>query len=279
MNTASAHHRALPAGRLFSRRGHLRLAWLAAVPALIAAALPAALTATAVTAPPRPAGTPRGAAVLTAVTRPSAAQAASAYRIRLGDTLSGIAARLCGNPADYTGLAAANGIADPDLILAGATLWHVSCYRSAGTVSAVRVSGGSGGKVWGVSYGFPNFCGDGDGDGWDVACGTRSSAAPVSQAPASAPVQQAAPASSGGGGGGMSGSRQACIIARESGGNAQAWNPNGHYGLYQFSASTWAASGGNPADYGHASAAEQNQVFANAVASRGYSDWAPYDGC
>lgn len=72
---------------------------------------------------------------------------------------------------------------------------------------------------------------------------------------------------------------QACIIARESGGNSQVMNASGHYGLYQFSYSTWVGSGGSAADFGHASVAEQNQVFANAVAARGYSDWAPYDGC
>src|SRR6185437_3806202 len=60
---------------------------------------------------------------------------------------------------------------------------------------------------------------------------------------------------------------QACVIARESGGNSQVMNASGHYGLYQFSASTWAAYGGNPADFGHASVAEQNQVFDNAIAA------------
>lgn len=75
------------------------------------------------------------------------------------------------------------------------------------------------------------------------------------------------------------GSVQACIISRESGGNPNIFNASGHYGLYQFSYSTWVGSGGAAADFGHASVAEQNQVFANAVAARGYSDWAPYDGC
>ena len=78
---------------------------------------------------------------------------------------------------------------------------------------------------------------------------------------------------------GASGSFQACVIARESGGNPQVMNSTGHYGLYQFSASTWAAYGGNPADFGHASVAEQNQVFNNAIAAGGESNWAPYDGC
>lgn len=75
------------------------------------------------------------------------------------------------------------------------------------------------------------------------------------------------------------GSFQACVIKRESGGNPQVMNGSGHYGLYQFSASTWRAYGGNPADFGHASAAEQNQVFANAMARGGEGNWAPYDGC
>ena len=72
---------------------------------------------------------------------------------------------------------------------------------------------------------------------------------------------------------------QACVIARESGGNSQVMNSSGHYGLYQFSASTWAAYGGNPADFGHASVAEQNRVFDNAMAAGGEFNWAPYDGC
>jgi hypothetical protein len=75
------------------------------------------------------------------------------------------------------------------------------------------------------------------------------------------------------------GSFQSCVIARESGGNAQVMNSSGHYGLYQFSASTWAAYGGSPAAFGHASVSEQNQVFNNAMAAGGASNWSPYDGC
>jgi len=75
------------------------------------------------------------------------------------------------------------------------------------------------------------------------------------------------------------GSFGACVIAAESGGNAQIMNATGHYGLYQFSESTWVAYGGSAADFGHATVAEQNQVFANALAAGGESNWAPYDGC
>ena len=75
------------------------------------------------------------------------------------------------------------------------------------------------------------------------------------------------------------GSFAQCVIARESGGQTQVMNSSGHYGLYQFSASTWAAYGGSPADFGHASASEQNRVFNNAIASGGQSNWSAYDGC
>ena len=75
------------------------------------------------------------------------------------------------------------------------------------------------------------------------------------------------------------GSYQACVIARESGGNAQVMNSSGHYGLYQFSASTWQAYGGSAAEFGHASAAEQTRIFNNAMAAGGQSNWSPYDGC
>lgn len=82
------------------------------------------------------------------------------------------------------------------------------------------------------------------------------------------------------GGGAVAGSGlEQCIISRESGGNASAYNPNGHWGLYQFSRSTWEAYGGSAASYGSASAGAQQQVFHNAIAAGGASNWTPYDGC
>ena len=69
------------------------------------------------------------------------------------------------------------------------------------------------------------------------------------------------------------------MIARESGGQSQVMNATGHYGLYQFSASTWQAYGGSAGSFGHASVAEQNAVFATAMARGGQSNWSPYDGC
>jgi hypothetical protein len=113
-----------------------------------------------------------------------------------------------------------------------------------------------------------------------AAPGQTGPAAAAAAAPASGPVQ-ATTAVSGGtySGGSPGGSFGSCVIARESGGNSQVMNSSGHYGLYQFSESTWVAYGGSAADFGHASAGEQNQVFANAIARGGQSNWSAYDGC
>lgn len=91
--------------------------------------------------------------------------------------------------------------------------------------------------------------------------------------------QPASQSSTAGSGGSAPASFQQCVIQAESGGDAQVMNSSGHYGLYQFSQSTWDEAGGNPADFGNASVAEQNQVFENAYAMWGTSPWAPYDGC
>jgi hypothetical protein len=72
---------------------------------------------------------------------------------------------------------------------------------------------------------------------------------------------------------------EACVIARESGGNSQVMNSSGHYGLYQFSSSTWQAYGGSAGSFGRAPASEQRRVFLNAMAQGGQSNWSPYDGC
>lgn len=110
----------------------------------------------------------------------------------------------------------------------------------------------------------------------------HASTAPV-VAQSSAPAQQApvsTTSTSGSLGVVPGGAFGQCVVERESGGNPQVMNSSGHYGLFQFSYSTWVAYGGNPADFGHASVAEQEQVFATALASPGgENNWAPYDGC
>jgi len=88
-----------------------------------------------------------------------------------------------------------------------------------------------------------------------------------------------APSQAGGGGPWPGGAFGNCVVERESGGNPDVWNASGHWGLYQFSASTWAEYGGSPGDFGHAGVAEQEAVFMNAMARGGEFNWAPYDGC
>lgn len=94
----------------------------------------------------------------------------------------------------------------------------------------------------------------------------------------------------GSGGSGRLAAFQACVISRESGGNTQVMNASDHYGLYQFSYSTWVGYGGDgnlfgPPGWnggqGGASAAYQTHIFYNAMANpfAGAMNWTPYDGC
>lgn len=160
-----------------------------------------------------------------------------------GDTLSAIAARDCGSIADWTGIYVKNKKtigADYNLIRPKQVL-TLDCK-----VASIPVVATTDAHV------LPR----------------RTSAAYRPRPAAVYPARYSG-----------SGWHQRCIIDHESGGNSQVTNASGHYGLYQFSESTWVGSGGSAADFGHASVAEQNQVFENAVAARGYSDWDPYDGC
>jgi uncharacterized protein YabE (DUF348 family) len=82
------------------------------------------------------------------------------------------------------------------------------------------------------------------------------------------------PASSSGGGGTPAGGdlNWAALAECESGGNPQAVNPAGYYGLYQFSLSTWRSVGGsgNPTD---ASSAEQTRRAQILYGRTGASSW------
>jgi phage tail protein X len=98
-------------------------------------------------------------------------------------------------------------------------------------------------------------------------------------ASSAAPAQATSSVSSSYSGGAPGGSFGSCVIARESGGNSQVMNSSGHYGLYQFCASTWVAYGGSAGSFGHASVSEQHRVFSNALAQGGQSNWSAYDGC
>jgi Transglycosylase-like domain/LysM domain len=170
--------------------------------------------------------------------------------VRSGDTLSAIAARL-GHPGGWPSLWWVNRalISDPNSIRPG---WRLSVPASWAVPAWMSE------RVWAAM-----------GPVLPVVALASYSSAPVSSG------------FSGGsyGGGTPGGSFGQCVVARESGGNAQVMNATGHYGLYQFSEPTWVAYGGSAGDFGHASVSEQEHVFANALAAGGESNWAPYDGC
>lgn len=193
------------------------------------------------------------------------------YTVQPGDSLSAIAQHLFGSQAKWPWLYAANERvvgSNPDVIIPGQkldeTLASAPAYGqqsfggSAPVLAATTVS----------TSAAPATDGDGDHDG--DQSDAADPPAPV-QGSYQAPAQQS--------GSWPGGSFGACVVARESGGNAQVMNSTGHYGLYQFSASTWAAYGGSPGSFGNASVGQQEQVFMNAMAAGGQSNWSPYDGC
>ena len=69
-----------------------------------------------------------------------------------------------------------------------------------------------------------------------------------------------------------------CIRNAEEGGS-YAWGPGNGGGAYQFQLSTWERYGGAASEYGVAGPAYQDQVFDNAIAAGGASNWTLYDGC
>jgi LysM domain-containing protein len=179
-----------------------------------------------------------------------AVQIPRTYVIAPGDTLAGIATKVYGKPDDWPALWYKNRgkIPDPDVIRAGMKLLLGSdkvtntIYKAA--MSAIPVPPA---PVRAVTLSAPSQ--------------------PV-------PSQPSDPISTGG-----MGAFEQCVIAHESGGDAYIWNASGHWGLFQFSASTWASAGGDPSLFGNAGPAYQEQVFAWAYAKWGTSPWAPYDGC
>lgn len=107
-----------------------------------------------------------------------------------------------------------------------------------------------------------------------------SPAPPPAPAAASSPSSTASvpPAPVTSGGSGVGGAFGACVRQAENGGS-YAWGTGDGGGAYQFEPGTWAAYGGNPADWGSASPAEQDRVFSNAIAAGGQGNWSAYDGC
>lgn len=180
--------------------------------------------------------------------------APASYTVRPGDTLSAIAGRVCGDPGDYFALAYNNGVANPDRVYAG-EVFRIACQAAAEAIADRYGLLGSSPPSSPVHY----------------VSHASTSAPPPPRRSSGAQVTSV---------NGTIGSMQACIIARESGGNSRAVNPSsGAGGLYQFLPSTWHALGhsGLPEN---ASAAEQNRAFAQEVdQDGGYTAWTPYDGC
>jgi len=69
-----------------------------------------------------------------------------------------------------------------------------------------------------------------------------------------------------------------CIRNAEEGGS-YAWGPGNGGGAYQFVLGTWETYGGSASEYGVAGPAYQDQIFDNAIAAGGASNWTAYDGC
>ena len=199
-----------------------------------------------------------------AAARARAAAAAATYTVRSGDSLSAVATRHCGTARDWTGIYAASRARgwtakNANMLTAGQHLWLSCAYDqrqlrfapappppppAATRISSTPLTSGNTGTF----------------------SSNRRSAPSTNYSSSTGSIRPAT-------------SYEACVIARESGGNSQVMNSSGHYGLYQFSASTWQAYGGSAADFGNASPAEQRRVFLNAMAQGGQSNWSPYDGC
>ena len=69
-----------------------------------------------------------------------------------------------------------------------------------------------------------------------------------------------------------------CIRNAEEGGS-YAWGPGNGGGAYQFVLGTWENYGGSASEFGVAGPAYQDQIFDNAIAAGGASNWTAYDGC
>lgn len=235
----------------------------------------------------------QAAAALAVLAAPAHQHHPPAVTVRPGDTLAALARQWCGAAGDYPGLAAASGIANPDAITPGEHV-TIACTargprsrwdRHGATVTAAATRPGRSytGRHRDRFDGGRGECGDGDHDGMDADCAVifprhqassngssngGTSYAGRHRTYAAAATYQAA-----------AGGFEACVIRRESDGNAAAVNPaSGAGGLYQFLPSTWRALGfaGRPQD---APVSVQRAAFQKAYAESGVSPWRAYDGC
>jgi len=100
----------------------------------------------------------------------------------------------------------------------------------------------------------------------------------AAQQAAAQPSPSTAVKPSSSGGNAASSSLGVCIRKAEEGGS-YAWGPGNGGGAYQFVLGTWETYGGAASQYGVAGPAYQDQIFNNAIAAGGASNWTNYDGC
>ena len=106
--------------------------------------------------------------------------------------------------------------------------------------------------------------------------GLQASSAPAPTPSAGAGASQ--PPLSTGGGDAAHSALGDCIRNAEEGGS-YAWGRGNGGGAYQFEEGTWEHYGGAASEYGVAGPAYQDQIFDNAIAAGGASNWTDYDGC
>jgi Transglycosylase-like domain len=114
-----------------------------------------------------------------------------------------------------------------------------------------------------------------------LAAARRARRQAAQQQPAAqpAPAPSTAPAPSGSGGGDAASSPLGVCIRNSEEGGSYAWGPGNGGGAYQFLLGTWEKYGGAASEYGVAGPAYQDQIFDNAIAAGGASNWTNYDGC
>jgi hypothetical protein len=108
------------------------------------------------------------------------------------------------------------------------------------------------------------------------AAARQAAAQQAAAQPSSSPTPTTAPSSSGGDA--AHSALGVCIRNAEEGGS-YAWGPGNGGGAYQFLLGTWEKYGGAASEYGVAGPAYQDQIFDNAIAAGGASNWTAYDGC
>ena len=204
------------------------------------------------------------------------AAARSTYVVRSGDSLSRISARFCGTAADFPSLAAASGIANPNLIFPGQSI-TLNCHAPVPAPAPAPPAHTTAHARPAHNHTRParHARHDSHNDDHTRPAGRHK-----------APGRHARSGHAGNSGHvsteGMA-AFEACVISRESGGNPRAVNPSsGAGGLFQFLPSTWAGLGYASAYPGGAQTAPvsvQEAAFAKLYAEAGTSPWAPYDGC